>query len=107
VRDVDEDHPVDPQAEEHGGRAGRRSRERRAPQSHEAERDREGHQRRQGAAHEKPRAPEHEVQQRQNQHERSHGVQDALPSDLRFRFDRDAVSARERDFEGRPRLVLA
>ena len=106
MRDIDKDHPVDPKAEEHGGRPGRRGRKRRAAESHQAERHEERRGRWQGAADEQPHAPEDEIQKRQNQRQRPDAVQDALPLDDCLGFERDAVPARERDLERRPRLVV-
>ena len=106
MRDVDEDHPVDPQAEEHGRGPGRRRRERRPSQPHQAERHDERHQRWQRAADEEPHAPEDEVEERQNQRQRSDAVQDGFPPDNGLGFDRDAVPARERDLHGRRRLIV-
>ena len=45
------------------------------------------------------------IEQRQDQRQRSDGVENALALDDRFGFERDAMTARELDLERRQRLV--
>ena len=105
MRDIQEDHAIDAETEEHRGRArsGRRqaNTEVAEPAEDEDQRDRRRH----GADEYEPDASKHHEEQRQNHGERADGVHDALAAHQRFRLESDSMSTGEFDSHRRTGLV--
>ena len=106
MRDIEQHHAVDAEAEHHGCRAGGGGRQSGAGEPDRAEHDDERQERRQRADGDQPQAAEHDEQQRQDHDERSDCVQNALALDDRFGFDRNAMPSGQLDAERWPWLLV-